>query len=485
MQVIVVGGSVAGLGAALALSRRGHDVTLVERDETPLPSSPDEAWFAWDRRGAPQTRHSHAFLARLRNLLRDEYPEVEAELLHQGVTEMSMTATMPPTIDDPSPQPGDEDLVALACRRTTFEWVLRTVIGRQANVEVRTGVGVTGLVTDPDDARRVTGVTLDDGSTLDADLVVAANGRRSSLPAWFTAAGLPEIPETVDDTGIVYFSRFYRLRPGAEAPPRTGPIGGDLGYLKYGVFVGDADTFSITLSCAVEDAELRKALADPALFDVAASLLTATAPWVEPSRSAPLDTGNRNTVHVMAGLLNRLREFVVDGEPLALGLHAIGDSRLCTNPLYGRGCSTSFWQAHLLAEAVAAEPDDLRAQALLLNARIAAEVEPWYRASVQQDTSARKVAARILAGESPDGAPDDPETFMRSVLREGLLPAIRTDAVVFRAFIRSLNLLDPPERMVTDPDINARVLAVWQDRANRPPEPVLGPPRSDLMAALS
>ena len=59
MKVTVIGGGVSGLGTALALARRGHEVTVVERDHTPMPTSADEA-FDWDRRGAPQVRHSHA-----------------------------------------------------------------------------------------------------------------------------------------------------------------------------------------------------------------------------------------------------------------------------------------------------------------------------------------------------------------------------------------------------------------------------------------
>ena len=47
---------------------------------------------------------------------------------------------------------------------------------------------------------------------------------------------------------------------GAAYPPRTGPIGGDLGYLKYGVFVGDNRTFSVTLATPTDDEELRKLL---------------------------------------------------------------------------------------------------------------------------------------------------------------------------------------------------------------------------------
>ncbi|MEI8241366.1 MAG: FAD-dependent oxidoreductase, partial [Actinomycetota bacterium] len=74
MHVLVVGGGVAGLGSALVLARQGHDVVVVERDDTPMPESADEA-FSWDRRGAPQVRHSHAFLARLVGLLRGDYAD--------------------------------------------------------------------------------------------------------------------------------------------------------------------------------------------------------------------------------------------------------------------------------------------------------------------------------------------------------------------------------------------------------------------------
>ena len=162
--------------------------------------------------------------------------------------------------------------------------------------------------------------------------------------------------ETVEDTGIVYASRFYRLLPDAEVPPRTGPIGGDLGYVKYGTFVGDNRTFSITLAVPTDDDELRRRLADPAAFDAAARSLPATAPWLD-GRAEPITP----EVHMMAGLLNKWSDYVVDGEPAAIGLVPVGDAVLCTNPLYGRGCSTAYWSAHLLAQAVAEHPDDLRA----------------------------------------------------------------------------------------------------------------------------
>jgi len=483
MQVLVVGGGVAGLGSALVLARQGHDVVVVERDDTPMPSTADEA-FEWDRRGAPQVRHSHAFLARLVGLLRRDYADIYAELLREGATEMRFGDDLPPTITDFVREPADDDLVMLACRRTTFEWVLRRFALAEGRVTFRTGVGVDGVLTDPtaasDAVPRVVGVRLADGAELRADLTVVAAGRRSALSEWLEAAGSAPVNEEVDDTGIVYFSRFYRLLPDAEYPPRGGPIGGDLGYVKYGVFVGDNRTFSVTLATPTDDDELRRRLADPVVFDECARQLVATAPWLD-GRAEPIT----EQVHVMAGLLNRFRDYVPDGQPVATGFVPVGDAVLCTNPLYGRGCSVAFWGAHLMAEAVAAHPDDPTALLLEYERTLREQVYPWYRAGVEQDAEARRVAAAMLRGDDPDGDTTDPRTFMRSVFRDGLLPAMRTDAVVLRAFFRSFNLLTTPEAMATDPDVGARVLAAWQDRDSRPPEPLLGPKhRAGLVALL-
>src|SRR5437868_14004091 len=109
MRVVVVGGGIAGLGTALACAREGHEVTILERDDTPMPANAEEA-FAWKRTGAPQVRHSHAFLARLRNLLRDRAPDVLDALLAAGATEVRFTDNLPPTLKDFTPHPGHDDL---------------------------------------------------------------------------------------------------------------------------------------------------------------------------------------------------------------------------------------------------------------------------------------------------------------------------------------------------------------------------------------
>ena len=55
-----------------------------------------------------------------------------------------------------------------------------------------------------------------------------------------------------------------------------------------------------------------------------------------------------------------------------------------------------------------------------------------------------------------------PTNPMADLVRDGVRPAIRLDPEVYRAFLRMFNLLTPPDILMTDPDLVARVLAVYQ-----------------------
>lgn len=465
MKAVVLGAGIAGLGTALALGRQGHDVVLVERDDVGSASNAEEAFSGRGRRGAPQTRHSHAFLARTRNLLAREAPDVLDALTSVGVAELRFTDDLPPEMENFVPEPGDEELVALACRRTTFEWVLRDKVMEQRGAELVHGQVAQVIWTKTAGvAPAVTGVRLADGRTIDADVVVDAMGRRSPIAGWLSdlPAGPPRVVSA--DTGIVYSTRFYRLEDGAERPQQEGPIGGDLGYMKYAIFPADNRTFSITFAVPTTDADLRVLLrTDP--FDRAAVTMPATSRWVDPGRSSPI-TG----VEVMARLVNRKVDFVIDGRPAITGLFAVGDSHICTNPLYGRGCSLALVHAYELSRVLAEHDARSVDAALAFHDATAAELVPWYDAAVAQDAESQAVAEGGVG--------------FGSLVRDGLLPAARRDARVLRAFLRAFNLLEPPTSTMSDTYVVAKVLEAYQERETRVPLR-LGPPRSELLAAIA
>ena len=481
-RIAIVGGSVAGLAASLALSRDGHRVVILEKDATPLPESPLEAFETWHRSGAPQTRHSHAFLARLRNSIRDDAPELMQSLLEHGVDELRFEEMVKQDFPNPELEPGDADLALLACRRVTFEWVLRKYVLGTGLVEFRHGVEVTGLQSEKDSSGlpRVTGVKLAAGDDLAADLVVDASGRRSKLDAWLVAAGAERPEHESEPCGIFYSSRFYKLREGAERP--GGVQGVDLGYLKFGVFPGDHGILSITLCASPHDEPLNAMLHEEG-FDAAARAIPGTACWVDPKVSEPI-----SGVHGMAKLENWRRFLVKDGEPLALGVLAIGDALIHTNPLNGRGCTLAWVGGMLVAECLAEHGNDLRALALAVDAGIEREVLPSYHATLRQDRDAIAVGEAQRRGEDPyqfqgeDGVVD-PKAYMRAMLRDGLGPGLREDLGLLRAFMRAFNLLDAPDELMKRPDLLQKVMASFAKRDEREPI-VRGPSRDEMVRIL-
>jgi 2-polyprenyl-6-methoxyphenol hydroxylase-like FAD-dependent oxidoreductase len=469
-RIVVVGAGVGGLASALALSRAGHQVTVLERDPLPPPHDVEEA-FAAERRGAPQVHQTHGFLARLVVELRRRFPDVLDELLAMGCTTMPLTSRLGP------PRPGDEDLAVLVVRRTTFEWILRRAVLAQPGAEIRTGVGVIGLGGESGDADpagaapvRVTGVRTDDGAFLEADTVIAATGRRGPLPAWLGELGV-EVPETVHESGLMYLSRWYRLPDGFGLPPDP-KLAGDLGFVKYLGIPGDAGSLSVTLAVRVSDGELRRLLADPSTFDRACRQLEGPSLFWGHGDPEPL-----TDVLPMGGLLNRIRRFVgTDGTPSVLGLHAIGDAHTCTNPLYGRGCSLALVQALAVADAHAAHPGDPAARALAYEAASAREVEPWFDLSVQWDAMGADPAGKKI---SVAGADPEASRGLAAVFAAGA-----TDPILGRGIARMMNLLATPADLMQEPEFLTRAMEVMADPDRYPTPPAPGPTRDELLDSL-
>jgi 2-polyprenyl-6-methoxyphenol hydroxylase-like FAD-dependent oxidoreductase len=465
LDIVVVGAGIGGLGAALALARTGHRVTLVERDDTPMPPDP-EAAFEWDRRGAPQVQHPHVFLGLARTILRDRFPDVLQAMTDLGIE--------PPVIgqggngsqmDEETIKvlAADDDLRMLPVRRTTFEWVMRTMVLAEANVDFRVGVGVGAVELKEvvDGPPVVTGVRLEDDTAIDTDLVVATTGRRGDVPAWLGAHGI-EIDETISGAGVVYFSRFYRAEEEYGFGFRAG-FGAGLG---VGCIGSDARTYSITAFVDKNDKELRAHLSDNARFEATIALLPEIADVVA-AGGTPM-----NDVHCMTGLINRTRVFTdASGAPLVAGLVAIGDAHTCTNPAYGRGMSLALKQAVMLADALASH-DDVLSAARAYEQRSVDEVVPWYEFSVMTD---QMRSAAVKAGADPSTGAGDP---LRSLFESG-----GADPEVIRLVMRVMNLLELPSTLMERlPELQARAAAA--PKVERPVQPLVKrPKRAELLAA--
>jgi flavin-dependent dehydrogenase len=446
LDIVVVGAGIGGLASALVFARAGHCVTLVERDDTPMPADIEGA-FDWNRRGAPQVRHPHAFLGLARTILRDRLPDVLQALLNHGVHEVSMAdSTLLGDLSDRTRERlhRDNDILLLGCRRTTFEWVLRRLVLAEANVTLQVGVGVTGLAVAPTKpAPTVVGVRLDDGTDIAADLVIAGTGRRSDLPAWLGEPGVL-VEETVHDPGVVYFSRFYRSEEFSDFGFRAAIGAG----LTCGVIGADAGTYSITAVIDADDRELRTHLNDSDRFDATMRLMPELAD-VTAMAGTPI-----HPVHLMTGLINRLRRYTNDaGDPLAIGVLAVGDAHTCTNPAYGRGQSLALLQAVLAADAVSTE-SDLAAAARRYEASSKAQVEPWYHASVMTDQLQQRRPGNGLSSTAT-GARGRPDLFT-------LMIGARDEPELLHALLRVVNLLEPPESLFRHAEAMQRAIAAGQ-----------------------
>jgi flavin-dependent dehydrogenase len=204
---------------------------------------------------------------------------------------------------------------------------------------------------------------------------------------------------------------------------------------------------------------------------------------VDPTIAEPI-----TDVYTYANLKNTLRHFVRDGRPLVLGLYPIGDALMHQNPISGRGCTVAWISAWLLADAYAKHPDEPLAFAEELSAEIARQLVPWYTNMLEQDRATKERTEVDRKGGDPfvyqrDDGSVDPKAYMRSVLLHGLIPALREDIVVTRAFMRVFNMLDDPRDLMAAPDLLGRVMAVWGRREER--EPVrLGPGRAEMLEKI-
>ncbi len=453
MRLVVAGGGVAGLAAALAVARAGHEAVVVERDVVD-PWAPPEAALALERRGIPHYLQPHTFLPRGRRELSDWAPDVLSALLDAG----AHTQHLARELHGP-PDRGDEDLVYLWVRRPIIEWALRRAVATEPAVEIRAGVRVTGLLAeDGNGGRRAGGVTLDAGEPVVGDVVVDALGRYRSPPGWARAPGEPT------DCGAIYYCRYFELREGVDylGAPILNPRG-DLGYMGFNTFRGDNRTYAVILLVPAADHELR-VLRHESAFEAACAAITPLDVMTSPDYGRPI-----TDVMPMGGLSNVQRT----GDPLVSGMLAVGDAFCHTDPAFAYGLSFALVHARALAHAMA-EGSDVDAIAQRYRGQAGPEARERHALVCAMDAD----RGRRWSGEPLDARRRSGSYPLFSFA--GALAAAPHDDTVLRRTVRRIGLLDRCAVFDEDEALHDRIEAIL----DAPPPPPPGPSREQMLALL-
>jgi 2-polyprenyl-6-methoxyphenol hydroxylase-like FAD-dependent oxidoreductase len=341
MKALVAGGGPVGIYTAMALARRGHDVTIVDRDPGPTGDAD------WPRAGVMQFEHAHGWRPQVVAALRAELPDVLDALVGAGARLV--------------PLPGMPEIEMLACRRPVVERVLRECARRQDGLQWRTG-HVDRLETVDGGA---TGAVVD-GERLPADLVVVATGRNSRLGE--------DLRGAVEDggCGFSYVTRVNRARAGEPAydgfpSMQTGP-----GYVSV-VIGGDDGTHSVVIAYPSHDPAF-ETLRTRDGMQRAARLIPNLSHWTDPEAFEPV-----TDVLVGGHLTNTYRlQGPALGLPPATGLFFVGDAVLTTNPAAGRNLALLLPHVQHLLAALDDPEQDLDDASLALDSWGEEHLRPWY-----------------------------------------------------------------------------------------------------------
>ncbi|GAA4842413.1 FAD-dependent oxidoreductase [Actinomycetospora corticicola] len=365
----VVGGGPAGMVLGLLLARAGVEVTVLEKHGD----------FLRDFRG--DTVHTSTLT------LLDElglWPRFDA-LPYRALTRVRLRLDEGEvTIGDMSRLDAPHPMVAM-----TPQWHLLDMLATAAREEptftLRMHTEVAGLVRT---GGRVTGVRLGDGSVLEADLVVACDGRDSRVRA---ESGLPlhryDVPIDVE---------WFRVPRHPDDPD------GGLGRVRRGrflVMLDRGDYFQCALVVSKGDDARLRAGSVQVLRDV----LTGMNPWM----TGRLDAMTWDDVKLLEVSLDRLTRWS------APGVLCIGDAAHAMSPIGGVGINLAVQDAvaaaRLLAHPLLAhDPEAVDRAGRAVQRR---RTPPTVVTQTAQDLAHRRVVAPVLDAGPGDGEDAVPLPF--------------------------------------------------------------------------
>ncbi len=342
-RAVVVGSGMAGLFAARVLAGHFEHVVLLDRDA--VPDSPRA------RDGVPQGNHFHALLPGGLNIANELFPGFTADLRAAGavpsvvgrdfVTYRPEGKSYAVAVYQPEPKPMGS---IYFMSRWLLEHCLRRRVHDLPNVEARYRSLVRDVLTD---GARVTGVAIEGGERMAADLVVDASGRNARTTRWLAMLGFETPPESVINCDFAYASATVRPSDpealggtGFFVVPRADGLHNTRGAYVVRIEAGQwlaglGGRFGDYPPTDVEDwRQFGRTLAHPI--------------WDQVLEEARLVTNP-----VAFRFPRSVRRHFERLDRFPDGLVPVGDSVCHFNPLYGQGMSAAACQARALGEVLA------------------------------------------------------------------------------------------------------------------------------------
>lgn len=345
--------------------------------------------------------------------------------------------------------------------RPFLEWQIWQRVWQLPNLQVLDQTRVMELIATPDQTQ-VTGVRIQSHSSpsspriLTADLVVDASGRGTAAPRWLAALGYAAPPETQVTVNVGYATRLFRRHPEDLKGAKLVIISPDPPvHQRSGViFPIEGDRWIVTLaSWGGEDLPL-----DPQSFEAFARSLPAPDIYNLISRAEPISEviGYKYPASLRRHY-EKLRRFPA-------GLLLIGDALCSFNPTYGQGMTSAALQVQALDQLLRSQPHPHRLAEQFFH-HVAKIIDIPWQLAVGEDFRFPKTVG-----------PKSPGTDLLNRYANYLHRASHTDSQVYTAFLRVMNLLEPPLSLV-HPQIAWRVWRAYRQRPKPMNPKVSEPPK--------
>ncbi len=405
----MIGGSIAGLLAARALSDAFSEVIVFDRDTLPTEPNP--------RRGVPQSTHVHVLLEAGRVALERLLPGFESEIRAAGGLTIDAASDLRYFHRGDFLAPGPDPLPMVCASRPLFEHSVRERVEAIPNVTIESSCGVTDM---PCASGAVSGVRVGDAETVAGDVVVDATGRSSPLPGWLARQGYAR-PATAEVTiDLTYASRTIARPPDDRtgyliAPSPANPRGGTVIPIEGGRWM--VTLFGVHGRHPPGAADGFRAFAE-------------RLPTPEPSEVLAQTTPNTEAIHRYPFPSNRWYRYDTL-QDLPAGFVATGDAVASFNPIYGQGMSVAALDALYLHETLRKEGGERITGPYFR--RIGGTIRTIWRMTVGAD---------FEFGETEGPRPTGTRVFNWYLSR--LVRAAHEDGILADAFARVLRLERPP-----------------------------------------